>query len=425
MFTTQQLDRKRRELEEEISEICMAGTDLVPTDEGKVRILEIGEWIKRASHGRNEVLFDKAGRVHIMVNFFCDEKARLDYLSNNNTLFNSADSTLQDNIHPAFIIENTPIKGFRLAKYLMPRYSGKNYVASLYGMSPAWGSGGFSVSTTGSIQACYDSNSKTTNPDGIELHLETDAEYSFLQLLGARRAFECHGNTTYGKYHGDSNEVGQPAEYVYSSNHRDAQSRTGTGPLTWYHDGTPWGVADLVGNMYDWCNGFRVKGGELQFLPNNDGAKKGWTPSDFSSSSTKWKALKEDGTFVDIDGTDATYKFDYLADITSGSAPFCIATSLEHQQTSNSPYGSVALKNMTIRDGVTVNAYLRAVGHAPLLQNTPNGQAYMRNTASDVCVCGRGGVWYDGSYAGLSYAFCSHGLTSTYDYCGARSASLI
>lgn len=425
MFTTQQLDRKRRELEEEISEICMAGTDLVPTDEGKIRILEIGEWLKRASHGRNEVLFDKAGRVHIMVNFFCDEKARLDYLSNNNSLFNSADTTLQDNIHPAFIIEDTPIKGFRLAKYLMPRYNGKNYVASLYGMSPAWGSGGFSVSTTGAIQACYDSNSKTTNPDGIELHLETDAEYSFLQLLGARRAFECHGNTSYGKYHADSNEVGQPAEYVYASNHRDVQSRTGAGPLTWYHDGTPWGVADLVGNMNDCVNGFRIKGGELQFLPNNDGAKKGWIPADFSSSSTKWMALKEDGTFVTIDGDEATYKYDYLADITSGSGAFCIATSLEHQQASGSPYGSVALKSMTIRDGVTVNTYMRVTGHAPYLQNTPNGQSYMRNTANSVCACARGGYWDSGSGAGLSYASCNLSLSYTYSSFGARSASLI
>jgi formylglycine-generating enzyme len=421
MFTTQQLDRKRRELEEEISEICMAGTDLVPTDEGKVRILEIGEWIKRASHGRNEVLFDKAGRVHIMVNFFCDEKARLDYLSNNNTLFNSADSTLQDNIHPAFIIENTPIKGFRLAKYLMPRYSGKNYVASLYGMSPAWGSGGFSVSTTGSIQACYDSNSKTTNPDGIELHLETDAEYSFLQLLGARRAFECHGNTTSGKYHGDTTEIGQPATYVYSSTHKDVQSRTGTGPLTWYHDGTPWGVADLVGNMLEWVNGFRTKAGELQFLPNNDGAKKGWTPSDFASSSTKWKALKEDGTFVTIDGEEATYKYDYPSEPTGNYQALCLSTSVVYK---NSYYGSVSLKGMTIKDGVTANDYVRVTGHAPLLANTPNGVQYLRTTDS-VYACGRGGSWNSGSGAGLSFAGCGSGLTDAHYGYSARSASLI
>ena len=424
MFTTQQLDRKRRELEEEISEICMAGTDLVPTTEGKVRILEIGEWIKRASHGRNEVLFDKAGRVHIMVNFFCDEKARLDYLSNNNTLFNSADSTLQDNIHPAFIIENSPIKGFRLAKYLMPRYNGKNYVASLYGMSPAYGGGGFSVSTTGSIQACYDSNSKTTNPDGIELHLETDAEYSFLQLLGARRAFECHGNTSSGKYHGDTTEIGQPATYVYSSTHKDVQSRTGTGPLTWYHDGTPWGVADLTGNMNEWVNGFRVKSGELQFIPNNDGAKSGWTPTDFATSSTKWKALKEDGTFVTIDGEEATYKYDHKSAPTgSWSSAVVLCTSLENQSTYYS--GGTQLGSMTIRDGVTADAYVRVTGHAPLLKSTPNGAVYINNNAGSLCACGRGGYWSNSSDAGLSCAYCSSSLTdANYSY-SARSASLI
>lgn len=422
-YTLEQIDRKRRYIENQITELALQGSGLVPTNEGKVQMMMLGEELFRMSDGRNQLIFDKAGRPHIMVNFFCNEKARLDYLAMSNTLFNSADTSLKSALHPAFIMDNTPIRGFRLAKYLMPRVGGVNYVASLYNLSPAWGSGGFSVSTEGTIAACYASNTATTNPDGEEVHLETLAENSYLYLMGARRAFECHGNTNYNKYHGDSTEQGSPAEYTY--NNTTPQTRTGTGPLEWYHDGTPWGVADLVGNMAEWCSGFRLKSGELQFIPNNNAGKLGITPSDLGNTSTLWKALKEDGSWVEANADDESYKYDYLADISSGSAAFQLVKTLEHQQSDDSPYGSIALKSMTAKDGTTANAYLRIMGLFPLLASTPNGQAYMRNTEGVIKAVRRGGYWSSSSSAGLGYTNCADGVTSTYNYVGARSASKI
>ncbi len=424
-YTLEQIDRRRRHIENQITQLALRGSGLVPTAEDKVEMLVLGEELFRMSDGRNELIFDKAGHPHIMVNFFCDEKARLDYLSASNTLFNSADTSLQTPLHPAFIMDGTPIRGFRLAKYLMPRVSGVNYVASLYNLSPAYGGGGFSASTQGAIAACYASSTSTVNPDGEEVHLETLAENSYLYLMGARRAFECHGNTTYNRYHADTTEQGSPAEYTYSSNKSTPQTRTGTGPLEWYHDGTPWGVADLVGNMAEWCSGFRIKSGELQFLPNNDAGKAGITPADLSDTSTLWKALKEDGTWVDANMDAESYKYDYLADITSGSAAFCLSKTLEHQQSDDNPYGSVTLKSMTAREGTTANVYLRVMGLFPLLANTPAGQAYMRNTAGVIKAARRGGHWSYGSYAGLGSTSCYGGLTSTSSHVSTRSASKI
>ena len=100
-YSTQELDKKRRNLEMMITEACLRGNDLVPTAEDKVMIQLWGEELFRMSEGKNQVFFDKAGRVHIMVNFFATSEARLDYLSQSNTLFNSADAGLS-NVHPGF-----------------------------------------------------------------------------------------------------------------------------------------------------------------------------------------------------------------------------------------------------------------------------------------------------------------------------------
>lgn len=420
-YTLEQIDKRRRYIENQITQLCLKGTGLVPTNEGKVQIQMLGEELFRMSEGRNQVIFDKAGRVHIMVNFYCNEEARLDYLSANKTLFDHTDTSLKSNLHPAFVINNAPIRGFRLAKYLMPRVNGVNYVASLYNLSPAHSSGGFTVSTDGSVSAVNTTNNATANPDGEEIHVETFTENSFLYLLGARRAFETHGNSSGGKYDADTTEVADPAEYLYQGNVK--QTRTGTGPLTWYHDGTPWGVADLVGNVCDICTGFRLKSGELQFIPNNDAGARGLTPSDLSANSEKWKALLEDGSFVNVNENANSYKYDYLADISTGYASFCLAKTLQHQQPNDAPYGSVALKNMTAREGTTANTLLRIMGLFPLLASTPRGTVYMRNTADILKTVYRGGHWVGGSYSGLGWADCCYGFGYASSKIGVRSAS--
>ena len=114
-YTLEQVDKRRRYIENQITQLCLQGTDLVPTNEGKVQIQMLGEELFRMSEGRNQVIFDKAGRVHIMVNFYCNEESRLDYLSANKTLFDHTDTSLKNNLHPAFIMDNSPIRGFRLA----------------------------------------------------------------------------------------------------------------------------------------------------------------------------------------------------------------------------------------------------------------------------------------------------------------------
>ena len=417
-FSTQELDKKRRNLEMMITEACLRGSDLVPTAEDKVMIQLWGEELFRMSEGRNQVFFDKAGRVHIMVNFFATEEARLDYLSQSNTLFNSADAGLSS-VHPAFIVNNAPIRGFRLDKYQWPRVNGKNYCASLYGLPPAYGSGGATMSYDGMHSAVDAVNGAATDPDGIKMHVETKVEFAYLALLSAVKAFQCRGNTSSGKAHDKTSEAGTPCGYMY--NGKPIHTATGTGPITWYSDGTPWGVADLVGNVLEWASGYKMNEGEMYFMPNNDAADT--VASEHAIGGSKWKGLLSDGSFV-APGTDLTMKYDYTADPgTSGEKTFELTDTLRFKQTVESPYGSVTLASLTAHEGLIVPTYLRLMMLFPLLTGTPKGRAYMRNyTVRASCV---GGIWVHGSYAGFGCSDGSSTPSNTGSYFGGRSASII
>ena len=417
-FSTQELDKKRRNLEMMITEACLRGSDLVPTAEDKVMIQLWGEELFRMSEGKNQVLFDKAGRVHIMVNFYADSKARLDYLSQSNTLFNSGDAGLSS-VHPAFIVNNAPIRGFRLDKYQWPRVNGKNYCASLYGLPPAWGSGGATMSYDGMHSAVDSVNGAASDPDGIKMHVQTRAEFSYLALLSAVKAFQCRGNTSYGKAHDKTSEAGTPCGYMY--NGKPIHTATGTGPLTWYSDGTPWGVADLVGNVTEWASGYKMNEGEMYFMPNNDAADA--VASEHAIGGSKWKGLLSDGSFV-APGTDLTMKYDYTADPgTSGEKTFELTDTLRFKQTVEDPYGAVTLASLTAHEGLTVPTYLRLMMLFPLLTGTPKGRAYMRNytvRASHV-----GGGWSYGSFAGFGCSVGYSAPSGAGDSVGGRSASII
>lgn len=417
-YSTSELDKKRRNLEMMITEACLRGSDLVPTAEDKVMIQLWGEELFRMSEGRNQVFFDKAGRVHIMVNFFATEEARLDYLSQSNTLFNSADAGLSS-VHPAFIVNNAPIRGFRLDKYQWPRVNGKNYCASLYGLPPAYGGGGATMSYDGMHSAVDAVNGSTSDPDGIKMHVQTRAEFSYLALLSAVKAFQCRGNTSSGKAHDKTSEAGAPCGYMY--NGKPIHTATGTGPLTWYSDGTPWGVADLVGNVTEWVSGYKMNEGEMYFMPNNDAADT--VASEHAIGGSKWKGLLSDGSFV-APGTDLTMKYDYTADPgTSGEKTFELTDTLRFKQTVEDPYGAVTLASLTAHEGLTVPTYLRLMMLFPLLTGTPKGRAYMRNytvRASHV-----GGSCSSGSGAGFGYSHGNLAPTGTDVSIGGRSASII
>ena len=79
----------------------------------------------------------------------------------------------------------------------------------------------------------------------------------------------------------------------------------GSGPLTWFHDGSPLGVWGLNGNVYEWSPGYRLMDGKIQILPYNTAAL---AETDMGAASAAWKGILTDGTLVDP-GTEGELMF--------------------------------------------------------------------------------------------------------------------
>ena len=89
-------------------------------------------------------------------------------------------------------------------------------------------------------------------------HLLTMMEHGFLANLSLKRGTLPHGNTNYGKYHADENEHGIPCPGS------SGRVLTGSGPDTWLHDHTAFGVDGLCGDIWEHVAGFRLMNGILR-----------------------------------------------------------------------------------------------------------------------------------------------------------------
>lgn len=104
---------------------------------------------------------------------------------------------------------------------------------------------------------------------GPGFHLMTNWESAAIALWCMKNSLP-RGNTDYGKSHSHPEESGMMAEYN--------KTLTGSGPASWRHDGTMAGIADLVGNIWEHQDGFKLVGGKIIMPADNDYAlpEKDW-----------------------------------------------------------------------------------------------------------------------------------------------------
>lgn len=356
--------------------------------------------IRDLSLGNNEVVFDDNDKPSIYTVYRPNEKARLDFLNNGGTHFTKGGNEL----HPAFIV-NGNIVEILIGKYLAGRVNGTNHAVSLKGLEPA-----HTISLDNSMLAC--------NAKGNGHHLMTQAEWAYLMLLALREGYQPRGNDHYGKSYQDNSEKAE-AIYQYDSNGTQYIGRTltGSGPLSWSLDGTPFAPMDLRGNVREWNSGYRINEGELQILENNNAAD---NTKDQGVSSALWKAILENGSLV-APGTVDTYKWDYDSPApASGTAPYSLNTTIDNKQGDATPYGSMAFSALAAKGGVVVHDILRILGLMPTLANAALGQQYMRNIGERFGLAG--GYWGNTSDAGLGFRYASDGRSITHYSFGFRPA---
>ena len=369
-----EMEQRVRFILQEITNAACRGTGLVPTDEDKVYIQTLSDELKRLSGGRNEVIWDKKGRPSVVVNIFNDQSARLSYLSNSDAIIANTANT----VHPAFMVDGKHIAGFRVQKFSWCRWNGANYDVSLYGMDPAW-----SVSLNGACTNVDSTNASQANPTGEQMHVMTLAEVAYLSLLCVRNGFQPRGNDSYGKSSQKSDEYGEPGGYEYGDG-KLYQIKTGTGPTSWYHDGTIFGVADMRGNLYNWVTGAKLNNGKIYILKDNNAASPDLTASDFAitnvstdgSDAHKWVSIMPDGSYVAA-GAEGCLGYDYTNE--KGDAkPGQIVTSLTPQTSDAEGYIGTPMATLDSAEGVDIPDILRRLTLAGDLSEKIQGYLFAR-----------------------------------------------
>jgi hypothetical protein len=230
----------------------------------------------------NQLLYDDLGDPSVMV--------KIPKFKISDVIAGGSNST-----HPAFIINGVERDAIYISKYQNVVNNGRAY--SLPMQDPA-------------ASLNFDQAWGYCKAKGPGWHLMTNAEFAAIALWCKANGFQPKGNNSYGK---DVADTALPQKALPSmaldGSGRIQRVATGSGPLSWYHDNTAAGIADLNGNVWEWNAGMRLNAGEIQVLANNDAAD--WN-NPVTAASALWKAiLAADGSLV-APGTAGTLKYDYL-----------------------------------------------------------------------------------------------------------------
>lgn len=212
------------------------------------------EAVEAASSGKNTVEYDAQGNPNLLVwinKFNCEDvnQAIIDR--------HGVDLQLGTGVHPAFIKNGVQIRGFWYAKYQASAGIGGG-CSVVHGVQPM-------------TNVNYDQAKSLCVNKGPGWHLASNAEWAAVAFLSLAYGNHVRGNTDYGRAHDAKYETGRREDTAAPGDSAGiARTYCGTGPATWSHDGTQFGVFDLVGNIWEFVDQLKIVDGQvIATLDNN------------------------------------------------------------------------------------------------------------------------------------------------------------
>lgn len=236
--------------------------------------------------------------------------------------------------------------------------------------------------------------------------LMTNTDWAGLSHWCWANGFLPRGNTNHGRSHEQRFETATRQDGAAPGlSSGTARTLAGSGPASWRHDNTPWGIADLCGNVWEWSPGMRLVDGEVQVIKDNDAAL---GEIDLSEASSMWRAIDgETGNLV-APGTSTAVK---LASSGTDNYTLVISSGSDIESMTNpgsSPVSAAAIEKLKLYGVYPVGEGLGGAG----LWHNLDGERVPR----------RGGGWNIGSRAGVFALILINSRAYAYSSNGARPA---
>jgi hypothetical protein len=288
--------------------------------------------------------------------------------------------------HPAFLVDGVVKNEILIGTY--QAIIEKGCAISIPGQSPR-------------VSINFDAAKTACMSNGPGYHLMTAWEWAAVAIWCIKNGFQPRGNTSSGKSHEATWETGTPAP------DNVAKTLGGSGPASWRHDGTYQGIADLVGNVWEWNDGLYAKDGRLYFPTDNtfNMAESSWPASpiymDASAGPGDRDGIAVSGTPIISDritkysetptpsGGGDTGDFDYT--FLTGPAGWRTAGV-------STTFDALPIADRQRATQLLIAPKLTSAGS--VIFDAAKGGIYVRNYGTRFPI--RGGFWSDGAIAGLA-----------------------